>query len=126
MEMGLGINTRNQIFTYMIINLKLNLGDGSLYGNANINNESSFEINIQEGIDSTLIIPEDLNTNPGQAEISFNTENGKRIIVKSKVKKHTDMIQIFTNLDTLVALTKDIPLNCIINCSNSIYRISMY
>jgi|SRR6476646_4368075 len=111
MEMGLGINTRNQIFTYMIINLKLNLGDGSLYGNANINNESSFEINIQEGIDSTLIIPEDLNTNPGQAEISFNTENGKRIIVKSKVKKHTDMIQIFTNLDTLVALTKDIPLN---------------
>jgi len=112
MEMGLGINTRNQIFTYMIINLKLNLGDGSLYGNANINNESSFEINIQEGIDSTIIIPEDLNTNPGQAEISFNTENGKRIIVKSNVKKEdTDMIQIFTNLDTLVALTKDIPLN---------------
>ena len=53
MEMGLGINTRNQIFSYMIINLKLNLGDGSLYGNANTNNESSFEINIQEAIDST-------------------------------------------------------------------------
>jgi len=35
MEMGLRINTRNQIFTYIIINLKLNLGDGSLYGNAN-------------------------------------------------------------------------------------------
>jgi hypothetical protein len=102
MEMGLGINTRNQISTCTIINLKLNLGDGSLYGNANINNESSFEINIQEGINSTIIIPEDLNTNPGQAEISFNTENGKRIIVKSNVKKEdTDMIQIFTNLDTL-------------------------
>jgi hypothetical protein len=43
MEMGLGINTRGKIFTYMIINLRLNLGDGSLYGNANINNESSFE-----------------------------------------------------------------------------------
>jgi len=28
-----------------------------------------------------------LNTNPGQAEISFNTENGKRFIVKSNVKK---------------------------------------
>jgi hypothetical protein len=111
MEMGLGINTRNQIFTYMIINLKLNLGDGSLYGNANINNESSFEINIQEGIDSTIIIPEDLNTNPGQAVISFNTENGKRMLMTSNVKKEdTDMIQIFTNLDTLVELTKNIPL----------------
>jgi hypothetical protein len=50
----------------MIINLELNIGDGSLYGNANINSESSFKINIQEGID--------LNVNPGQSVISFNTE----------------------------------------------------
>jgi hypothetical protein len=96
----------------MIINLELNTGDGSLYGNANINSESSFKINIQEGIDLTTIIPEDLNVNLGQAVISFNTENGKRIAVRSKIKKEdTDMIQIFTNLDTLVELTKDIPLN---------------
>jgi hypothetical protein len=96
----------------MIINLELNIGDGSLYGNANINSESSFKINIQEGIDLTTIIPEDLNVNPGQAVISFNTENGKRIAVRSNIKKEdTDMIQIFTNLDTLVELTKDIPLN---------------
>jgi hypothetical protein len=53
----------------MIINLKLNLGDGSLYENANTNNESSFEINIQEGVDSTTIIPEDLNVSPGQAKM---------------------------------------------------------
>ncbi|MGB7953586.1 MAG: hypothetical protein WCF23_06360 [Candidatus Nitrosopolaris sp.] len=96
----------------MIINLKLNLGDGSLYGNANTNNESSFEINIQEGVYSTTVIPEDLNVSPGQAVISFNTENGKRIAVRSNIKKEdTDMIQIFTNLDTLVELTKNIPLN---------------
>ncbi len=96
----------------MIINLELNIGDGSLYGNANINSESSFKINIQEGIDLTTLIPEDLNVNPGQAVISFNTENGKRIAVRSNIKKEdTDMIQIFTNLDTLVELTKDIPLN---------------
>jgi hypothetical protein len=96
----------------MIINLELNIGDGSLYGNANINSESSFKINIQEGIDLTTIIPEDLNVNPGQAVISFNTENGKRIAVRSNIKKEdTDMIQIFTNLDTLVELTRDIPLN---------------
>jgi hypothetical protein len=61
----------------VIINLKLNLGDGSLYGNASINGDSSFEINIQEGIDSSTIIPNDLKVNPGQAMISFNTENGK-------------------------------------------------
>ncbi len=36
---------------YVIINLKLNLEEGSLYGNASINSESSFEINIQEAID---------------------------------------------------------------------------
>jgi len=96
----------------VIINLKLNLGDGSLYGNANINNESSFEINIQEGIDSTTIIPDQLNANPGQTVISFNTENGSRIRVPSNVKKEdTDMIQVFTNLDTLVELTKNIPIS---------------
>ncbi len=95
----------------MIINLKLNIGDGSLYGNAIINNKSSFKVNIQEGIDSTAIIPDDLNANPGQAVIFFNTENGKLVQVRSNVRKEdTDMIQIFTNLETLVELTKDIPL----------------
>ena len=69
----------------MIINLKLNLGDGSLYGNANINNDSSFEINIQEGIDSTTIIPNDLNANPGQAVTLFNSENGNLVRVTSFV-----------------------------------------
>jgi hypothetical protein len=42
------------------------LDDGSLrdYRNAGIHSESSFEINIQEGIDSTTNIPNDLNVNP--------------------------------------------------------------
>ena len=96
----------------MIINLKLNLGDGSLSGNASVNGDgnSSFEINIQEGIDSTTIIPNDLNVNPGQTLISFNTENGKLVQVRSNVRKEdTDLIQVFTNLDTLVELTKNIP-----------------
>ena len=35
--------------------------DSPLYGNAIIN-KLSFEINIQEGIDSTTIIADDLNT----------------------------------------------------------------
>jgi len=109
--MGLMINTcSRQIFVYVIINLKLNLGDGSLYWNASINGNSSLKINIQEGIDSTTIIPNDLNVNQGQAMISFNTENGKLVQVRSNVRKEdTDMIQVFTNLDTLVELTKNIP-----------------
>ena len=95
----------------MIINLKLNLGDGSLSGNASVNGDSSFEVIIQEGIDSTTIIPNDLNANPGQAVILFNSENGNLVRVTSNVKKEdTDMIQIFTNLDTLVELTKNIHL----------------
>lgn len=62
-------------------------------------------------MDLTTIIPEGLNVNPGQSVISFNTENGKRIVVRSTVKKEdTDMIQVFTDIDTLVQLTKDIPL----------------
>jgi len=43
--------------------------------------------------------------------ISFNTENGKLVQMTSNVRKEdTDMIQIFTNLDTLVELTKNIPI----------------
>ena len=68
------------------------------------------KINIQEGIDSNTIIPNDLSVNQGQAMISFNTENGKLVQVRSNVRKEdTDMIQVFTNLDTLVELTKNIP-----------------
>jgi hypothetical protein len=67
--MGLRINAGGQIFALVIINLR-KLEDGSLYGNAITNNGSSFEINIQEGMDSTTIIPDYLNANPGQAVIS--------------------------------------------------------
>jgi hypothetical protein len=42
--------------------------------------------------------------------ISFNTENGKLFQVRSNVRKEdTDLIQVFTNLDALVELTKNIP-----------------
>lgn len=58
-----------------------------------------------------LLIINFLVANPGQAMILFNTENGNLVRVTSNVKKEdTDMIQIFTNLDTLVELTKNIPL----------------
>jgi len=43
--------------------------------------------------------------------ISFNTENGKLLQVTSNVRKEdTDMIEIFTNLDTLAESAKNIPI----------------
>jgi len=72
----------------------------------------TYEINIQEGTDSTLIIPGDLELYPGPALISFDTETEKNIVlVRSKLKlEDTDMIRFFTNLDTLVQLTKRVPI----------------
>ena len=95
----------------MILNLNLTLGDGSLYGSANPNS-ITYKINIQEGADSTLIVPNDLRADTGQALISFDSESEKnQILVRSNVKEEdTDMIQLYTNLDTLVELTKRLPI----------------
>jgi hypothetical protein len=72
----------------------------------------TYKINIQEGTDSTLIVPGDLNSFIGPALISFDTEAEKNmVLVRSKVRvEDTDMIQFYTNLDTLVALTKRLPI----------------
>ena len=72
----------------------------------------TYEINIQEGTDSTLIVPGDLKSYIGPALISFDTETEKNIVlVRSKVEaEDTDMIQFYTNLDTLVELTKRLPI----------------
>ena len=70
------------------------------------------KINIQEGTDSTLIVPNDLKSDLGRALISFGTETEKnQVFVKGNVKKEdTDMILLYTNLDTLVELTKRLPI----------------
>jgi hypothetical protein len=95
----------------MILNLNLTLGDGSLYGSATANS-ITYKINIQEGTDSTLIVPNDLRADTGQALISFDSESEKnQILVRGNVKEEdTDMIQLYTNLDTLVELTKRLPI----------------
>jgi hypothetical protein len=100
-----------QYFTCTIFNLKLSIGDGSLQGDATTN-AMTYKINIQEGTDSTLIIPDDLKSYTGRALISFDTETEKnKILVKGNVKKEdTDMILLYTNLDTLVELTKRLPI----------------
>jgi hypothetical protein len=99
------------ILPYTKLNLNLNLGDGYLYGDATTTEYISYKINIQQGWpDTTLIVPTDLNQNPGQKSISFYTESGNQILLRGNVKNEdTDMIRLFTNLDTLEQLTKRLP-----------------
>jgi len=72
----------------------------------------TYNINIQEGTDSTLIVPDELKSFTGQARISFDTEAEKnKILVRGNVKKEgIDTILLYTNLDTLVELTKTLPI----------------
>jgi hypothetical protein len=94
------------------LNLNLNLGDGYLHGDATTTESmSSYKINIQQGWpDTTLIMPTALNQNPGQKSISFYTDSGNQILLIGNVKNEdTDMIRLFTNMDTLVQLTKRLP-----------------
>ena len=94
----------------MRFQLNLDIGNGYLNGNA-ANDAMSCKINIQQGWpDTMLIVPSDLKINAGQALITFDTEKGNQILVKAKLKNQdTDMIQLFTDLETLVDLTKKFP-----------------
>ena len=105
------INITRQAFIYMRLKLNLDIGNGYLNGNA-ANDSMSCKINIQQGWpDTMLIVPSDLRINAGQALITFDTEKGNQILVKAKLKNEdTDMIQLFTDLETLVDLTKKFPI----------------
>jgi hypothetical protein len=97
----------------MKLNLNLNLGDGYLYGDATTTESMSYKINIQQGWpDTALIMPTGLNQDPGQKSISFYMESGNQISLKGNLKNEdTDMIRLFTNMDTLVQLTKRLPIS---------------
>jgi hypothetical protein len=95
----------------MRLKLDIKIGNGYLYGNA-ANDSMYYKINIQQGWpDTALIVPSDLEMNAGQVLITFDTERGDQILVKAKLKNEdTDMIQLFTDLQTLMDLTKKFPL----------------
>jgi hypothetical protein len=59
-----------------------------------------------------LIVPTNLKSYTGPALISFDTETEKnKILVRGNVKEeNTDMIQLYTNVDTLIELTKRLPI----------------
>jgi hypothetical protein len=105
---GTRINTTNGVFTCTIFNLNLSIGDGSVQGNATTGNSMTYNINIQEGTDSALIVPDELKSFTGQALISFDTATEKnKILVRGNLKKEgIDMILLYTNLDTLEELTR--------------------
>lgn len=94
----------------MRLSLDLNLGDGYLIGNAD-SDFASYKINIQQGWpDTTLIVPTELKLNAGQALIVFETGMGDQIPLKANLKNEdTDMIRLFTDLDTLRDLVKKSP-----------------
>ncbi len=94
----------------MILNLKVNLGNGYIHGIAS-NNQKSFKINIQEGSEIHMVIPEELQVNSKEGSIFFTTEAGYDITLQLSFKKlETDMILIYTDIDTLMKLAKDLPI----------------
>ena len=94
----------------MILNIKVNLGNGYIHGIAS-NNQKSFKINIQEGSEIHMVIPEELQVNSKEGSIFFTTEAGYDISLQLSFKKlETDMILIYTDIDTLMKLAKDLPI----------------
>ncbi|MBV9177026.1 MAG: hypothetical protein JO297_08305 [Nitrososphaeraceae archaeon] len=98
------------VLIHMKLKLNLNIGNGYMDGDA-ANDNTSFKINIQQGWpDTVIIVPTDLKLNAGRALITFDTEKGNQIPVKVNLKSEdTDMIRLFTDLQTLVNLTKSFP-----------------
>jgi hypothetical protein len=92
------------------LSLDLNIGDGYLIGDA-ASDFSSYKINIQQGWpDTTLIVPTELHLNAGQALVVFETRMGNKIPLKANLKnEETDMIRLFTDLETLRDLVKRSP-----------------
>ena len=95
----------------MIFDLNLSIANGSLQGDATTKS-MNYNINIQEGRESTLIVPTNLKSYTGRALISFDTETEKnKILVSGTVKEEDiDMIQLYTNVDALIELTKRLPI----------------
>ncbi|MDF0680025.1 MAG: hypothetical protein P0116_03575 [Candidatus Nitrosocosmicus sp.] len=94
----------------MILNLKVDLGNGYIHGIAS-NNQKSFKINIQEGSEIHMVIPEELQVNSKEGSIFFTTEAGYDISLQLNFKKlETDMILVYTDIDTLMKLAKNLPI----------------
>jgi hypothetical protein len=91
------------------LNLTVNLGNGYIYGTAYMGSKS-YKINIQESLENKLILPNELQIESSQGSVLFETEKRKEVTVKCKiVDEPTDMILLYTDIQTLMNLTKDFP-----------------
>lgn len=91
------------------LNLTVNLGDGYIYGSAYIGSKS-FKINIQESLENKLIIPDELQIESRLGYVLFETEKRKEVKIQCKIiDEATDMILVYTDIQTLMNLTKDLP-----------------
>ena len=93
----------------MKLSLKVNLGNGYIYGTA-YSDSKAYKINIQESLEAKLILPDELQIGSTQGTILFETEKRKEVSVQSKFRSEgTDMILLYTDIHTLMNLTKDLP-----------------
>ena len=90
----------------MILKLKVNLGNGYIYGRASTN-QKSYKINIQEDSESHMVLPKELQINSKEGLIFFTTEKGTGISLQLNFEEiETDMILVYTDIDKLTKLVK--------------------
>ena len=93
----------------MILNLNVNLGNGYIHGSAS-NNQKSYKINIQEDSDSHMVLPKELQINSKEGSVLFTTKAGYNISLQLSFEEiETDMILVYTDIDKLVKLSKNLP-----------------
>lgn len=87
----------------------MNLGNGYIYGTAS-SDSKAYKINIQESLEAMLILPDELQIGSARGSLFFETEKRKEVSIQCKVKnEETDMILLYTDIQTLMNLTKDLP-----------------
>ena len=99
----------------MILILEVTLGNGYIYGRAS-NNQKSYKINIQEALESHMVLPKELQIRSKEESILFETETGYNISLQLSIKEvETDMILVYADIDALMKLAKNLPIRMIIN-----------
>ena len=96
------------VMLHLKFDLTVNLGDGYIYGSAYFGSKP-FKINIQEALENKLILPSELQIESNLGYVLFETEK-KEVRVQCKIiDEAPDMILLYTDIQTLVYLTKDLP-----------------
>jgi hypothetical protein len=97
------------VMLHLKLDLTVNLGDGYIYGSAFFRSKP-FKINIQEVLENKLILPNELQIESSLGYVLFETEKKKEVRVQCKIiDEATDMILLYTAIQTLMNLTKDLP-----------------